>query len=50
MEYRHDPTLGCLVPKVQVSNITAFNTDPFNTWRSAFRECTKLASAIIIQW
>ena len=41
-------TLGCpFVPKFQVSNITAFNTDPFNTWRSAFRECTKLASAII---
>jgi radical SAM protein with 4Fe4S-binding SPASM domain len=27
-----------------VSNITNFNTDPFNTWRSAFRECVKLAS------
>jgi hypothetical protein len=27
-----------------VSNITAFNTDPFNTWKSAFRECVKLAS------
>ena len=27
----------------QVSNITAFNTDPFSTWRSAFRECCKLA-------
>ena len=26
-----------------VSNITAFNTDPFSTWRSAFRECCKLA-------
>ena len=26
-----------------VSNITAFNTDPFNTWKSAFRECCKLA-------
>lgn len=31
----------------QISNITAFNTDPFNTWRSAFRECTKLSSKII---
>ena len=31
----------------QVSNITAFNTDPFSTWRSAFRECTKLASKVI---
>ena len=30
-----------------VSNITAFNTDPFNTWKSAFRECTKLASRTI---
>jgi len=28
----------------RVSNITAFNYDEFNTWRSAFRECTKLAS------
>ena len=41
-------TLGCpFVPKFQVSNVTAFNTDPYNAWRSAFRECTKLASAII---
>ena len=31
----------------QVSNYTVFNTDPFNTWKSAFRECTKLASKII---
>ena len=30
-----------------VSNITAFNTDPFNTWKSAFRECCKLSSKII---
>jgi hypothetical protein len=28
----------------EVSNITAFNTDPFNAWKSAFRECVKLAS------
>jgi hypothetical protein len=28
----------------EVSNITAFNTDPFSTWKSAFRECVKLAS------
>ena len=41
-------TLGCpFVPKFQVSNVTAFNTDPYSTWRSAFRECAKLASAII---
>jgi hypothetical protein len=33
--------------KEQVSNITAFNTDPFNTWKSAFRECVKLASKAI---
>ena len=31
----------------EVSNITAFNTDPFNTWKSAFRECCKLASKVI---
>jgi hypothetical protein len=31
----------------QISNITAFNTDEFSTWRSAFRECCKLASAVI---
>lgn len=31
----------------EVSNITKFNTDPFSTWRSAFRECTKLASGMI---
>jgi len=30
-----------------VSNITLFNTDPFNTWKSAFRECVKLASKTI---
>ena len=31
----------------QISNVTAFNTDPFSTWRSAFRECAKLASKTI---
>lgn len=31
----------------EVSNITKFNTDPFTTWRSAFRECAKLASGAI---
>jgi hypothetical protein len=30
-----------------ISNFTAFNTDPFNTWKSAFRECVKLSSRII---
>jgi hypothetical protein len=41
-------TIGAtFVPKFQISNVTAFNTDPFNAWKSAFRECTKLASAII---
>jgi hypothetical protein len=35
------------IPMEQVSNITAFNTDEFSTWRSAFRECCKLASAVI---
>ena len=31
----------------RISNITRFNTDPFSTWRSAFRECVKLASKTI---
>ena len=31
----------------EVSNITHFNTDPFSTWRSAFRECVKLSSKVI---
>ena len=31
----------------EVSNVTAFNTDPFNTWKSAFRECAKLSSKVI---
>jgi hypothetical protein len=30
-----------------ISNITAFNTDPYSTWKSAFRECAKLSSKII---
>ena len=34
-------------PMPEISNITAFNTDPFNTWKSAFRECCKLSSKII---
>ena len=41
-------TIGCpFVPKFQISNITAFNTTPFDTWKGAFREATKLASSII---
>jgi len=41
-------TIGApFVPKFQISNVTAFNTDPYNTWKSAFRECAKLASSII---
>jgi hypothetical protein len=31
----------------EVSNVTKFNTDPFNSWKSAFRECVKLSSKII---
>jgi len=34
-------------PMPLVSNITSFNTDPFNTWKSAFRECVKLSSKSI---
>jgi len=37
-----------LITKVfdEVSNITAFNYDEFNTFRSAYRECAKLAANI----
>jgi hypothetical protein len=31
----------------RISNVTAFNTDEYSTWRSAFRECAKLASKTI---
>lgn len=31
----------------EISNMTAFNTDPFNTWKSAFRECSKLSAKVI---
>lgn len=49
-EFKVDMTTSIgakFVPKFEISNVTQFNTDPFNTWRSAFRECTKLASGII---
>lgn len=35
------------IPMEEISNITAFNTDSFSAWRSAFRECCKLASKTI---
>jgi hypothetical protein len=38
--------LGKLKFHDKVSNITGFNTDPFGTWRSAFRECAKLSSSL----
>lgn len=46
----HDMTTSissefCVVD--QISNVTAFNIDGFSTWRSAFRECAKLASKTI---
>jgi hypothetical protein len=31
----------------EISNVTGFNTDSFNTWKSAFRECVKLSSRVI---
>ena len=30
-----------------ISNITSFNTDPYNAWKGAFRECAKLSGKII---
>lgn len=34
-------------PVMVLSNTTEFNTDEFNTWKSAFRECCKLSSKVI---
>ena len=34
-------------PQTTVASVTCFNTDNYNTWRSAFRECVKLASGVI---
>ena len=34
-------------PMEQISNVSAFNTTPFDTWKSAFRECAKLSSKVI---
>ena len=34
-------------PMEQISNVSAFNTSPFNTWKSAFREFVKLSSKVI---
>jgi len=34
-------------PMPGTANYTAFNTNPYDTWKSAFRECTKLSSSVI---
>lgn len=34
-------------PIDEIASITKFNTSPFNTWKSAFRECAKLESGSI---
>lgn len=31
----------------KISNLTAFNSDPFSAWKGAFRECVKLSSKVI---
>jgi hypothetical protein len=35
------------IPIAEISNITMIDVDPFTAWKSAFRECVKLASKII---
>ena len=35
------------MPVSCVASVTRFNTDPFNTWKSAFRECVKLSGKAI---
>jgi hypothetical protein len=39
--------LGKIKVMSRISNNTAFNTDEFSTWRSAFRECVKLTAGTI---
>jgi hypothetical protein len=34
-------------PMPEISNISSFDIDEFNTWKSAFRECVKLSSQLI---
>ena len=46
MSYRFFTTGVNLSNPSDVSNITRFNKDPYRTWRSAFRECVKLASKV----
>ena len=36
-----------IVPVNYVTNIHRFNSTPFHTWRTAFRECTKLSSGTV---
>ncbi len=40
-------SLGKLKVLDQTACITKFNTDPFNTWKSAFRESVKLSARVI---
>ena len=35
------------VPYPVIGSTVHYDTDPFNTWKAAFRECTKLTSKII---
>ena len=35
------------VPVQRISNVTAFNSDPYSTWKTAFRECVKLSGNAI---
>ena len=40
-------SLGELKIVDRIACETRFNTDPFNTWKSAFRECVKLSAKLI---
>lgn len=49
-EYKVDFTTSIskdFVPIAAISNTTMIDTDEFTAWKSAFRECVKLASGII---
>ena len=40
---------GNFVAVKEYSNITAFNTDEWSTWKSAFRECAKNWQVVLLK-
>lgn len=49
MEMDMTLSIGEFTIKDDVASITKFNTSPFETWKSAFRECVKLSQQLNIE-